>query len=90
MEMVQTKVETRSSIESSDTAERRSIKSQLSKDQNLESFCYTTQVIKAIILALILLAMFALLVTLDPDLEDERVAVVTPAVKWIIHRLTSL
>ena len=46
------------------------------------------QVIKAIILALVLLAMLALLVTMNPDLEDERAAVVTPAVKWIIHRLS--
>ena len=46
------------------------------------------QVIKAIILALILLAILALLVTVNPNLEDERAAVVTPAVKWIIRRLS--
>ena len=46
------------------------------------------QVIKAIILALILLAILALLVTMNPNLEDERAAVVTPAVKWIIRRLS--
>jgi cytochrome c556 len=46
------------------------------------------QVIKAIILALILLAILALLVTMSPNLEDERTAVVTPAVKWIIRRLS--
>lgn len=50
-------------------------------------FLAAIQVIKVIILALILLAMLALLVTMNPDLEDERAAVVTPAVKWIIHRL---
>ena len=45
------------------------------------------QVVNVIILALILLALLALLVTLNADLEDERAAVVTPAVKWIIQRL---
>jgi hypothetical protein len=47
------------------------------------------QVIKVVILALILLAMLALLIILNPDLEDERAAAVTPAIKWIIHRLSS-
>ena len=51
-------------------------------------FLAAIQVIKVIILALILLAMLALLVTMNPDLEDERAAVVTPAVKWIIRRLS--
>jgi hypothetical protein len=46
------------------------------------------QVIKVVILALTLLAMLALLVTMNPDLEDERAAIVTPAVKWIIRRLS--
>jgi len=55
--------------------------------KNIFIFLAAIQVIKVIILALILLAMLALLVTMNPDLEDERAAVVTPAVKWIIHRL---
>lgn len=46
------------------------------------------QVIQVIILGLMLLAMLALLITMNPDLEDERAAVVTPVVKWIIHRLS--
>jgi fumarate reductase subunit D len=48
------------------------------------------QTIKVVILALILLAVFALLITMNPDLEDERAAVVTPAIKWIIHRLSKV
>jgi hypothetical protein len=48
------------------------------------------QVIKVIILALVLLAMLALLINMNPDLEDERAAVVTPAVKWTIHRLSNV
>ena len=55
--------------------------------KNIFIFFAAIQVIKVIILALISLAMLALLVTMNPDLEDERAAVVTPAVKWIVHRL---
>jgi hypothetical protein len=56
--------------------------------KNIFIFLAAIQVIKVIILALILLAMLALLVTMNPDLEDERAAVVTPAVKWIIRRVS--
>jgi hypothetical protein len=56
--------------------------------KNIFILLAAVQVIKAIILALILLAILALLVTMNPDLEDERAAVVTPAVKWIICRLS--
>jgi hypothetical protein len=56
--------------------------------KNIFIFLAAIQVIKVIILALILLAMLALLVTMNPDLEDERAAVVTPAVKWSIRRLS--
>jgi hypothetical protein len=58
--------------------------------KNIFIFLAAIQVIKVIILALVLLAMLALLVTMNPDLEDERAAVVTPAVKWIIHRLSNV
>jgi hypothetical protein len=37
----------------------------------------------------ILLAMLALLITMNVHLEDERAAAMTPAIKWIIHRLSS-
>jgi hypothetical protein len=47
------------------------------------------QAIEVVTLALILLAMLALLITLNLDLEGERAAAVTPAMKWIIHRLSS-
>ena len=39
------------------------------------------QVIKVIIPALTVLAILALLITMTPDLEDERTAVVTPEIK---------
>lgn len=55
--------------------------------KNISILLAAIQVIKVVILALILLAILALLVSMSPDLEDERAAVVTPAVKWIIHRL---
>jgi heme/copper-type cytochrome/quinol oxidase subunit 2 len=56
--------------------------------KNIFIFLAAIQVIKVIILALISMAILALLVTMNPDLEDERAAVVTPAVKWIIRRLS--
>ena len=56
--------------------------------KNIFIFFAAIQVIKVIILALISLAMLALLVTMNPDLEDERAAAVTPMMKWIIHRLS--
>ena len=47
------------------------------------------RVIEIALLAFILLAMLALLITVNPNLEDERVAAVTPVMKWITHRLSS-
>jgi len=47
------------------------------------------QVFKVVLLALSPLAMLALLIASNLDLEDERAAAVTPAIKWIIHRLSS-
>jgi len=41
------------------------------------------QVLTVLLLALILVALLALLITVNPDLEHERQAVVTPAIKWI-------
>jgi hypothetical protein len=32
--------------------------------------------------------MLVLLITVNPDLEDERAAAVTPVMKWIIHRVS--
>jgi len=46
------------------------------------------QVIKVVLLALTLLAMLALLIAVTPDLEDERVATVTPVMNWIIQRVS--
>ena len=39
-------------------------------------------------MALTLPAMLALLILVNPDLEDERVAAVTPMMKWIIYRVS--
>ena len=47
------------------------------------------QSIEVGILALILRTMLALLITMTPDLKDERAAAVTPGMKWIVHRLSS-
>jgi hypothetical protein len=68
----------------------REIHGAVETTKKLFIFLAAIQVLKVIILALILLAMLALLVTMNPDLEDERGTVVTPAVKWIIHRLSNV
>ena len=57
--------------------------------KNIFILLAAVQVIKVVLLALILLAMLALLITANPDLEDERAAAVTPVMKWIINRLSS-
>lgn len=41
------------------------------------------QVLICLLLSLILLEMLGLLITLNPDLEEERQAIVTPVVKWL-------
>ena len=56
--------------------------------KNIFILLAAVQIIKVVLLALILLAMLALLITVKPDLEDERAAAVTPVMKWIIHRVS--
>lgn len=41
------------------------------------------QALTGLLLVSILLAMLALLITVNPDLESERQAIVTPAMKWL-------
>jgi hypothetical protein len=56
--------------------------------KNIFILLAAVQVIKVVLLVLILLAMRVLLITVNPDLEDERAAAVTPVMKWIIHRVS--
>ena len=56
--------------------------------KNIFILLAAVQVIKVVLPALTLLVMLALLVTVNPDLEDERAAAVTPMMKWIIHRVS--
>ena len=56
--------------------------------KNIFILLAAVQVIKVVLPALTLLVMLALLITVNPDLEDERAAAVTPMMKWIIHRLS--
>ncbi|GAB7322742.1 hypothetical protein MBLNU13_g05325t1 [Cladosporium sp. NU13] len=58
--------------------------------KNVFIFLTALVVILVVILTFLLLAVFALLVTTNPDLEHERAMTVTPAVKWAIRRLSSL
>ena len=43
------------------------------------------QVLTAIFLGLILITLLALIITVNPDLEYERQALVTPVVRWLAH-----
>ena len=54
----------------------------LQTTKNISILLAAIQVITVVILALILLAVLALLITVNPDLHAERVAIVTPVVKW--------
>jgi H+/Cl- antiporter ClcA len=54
----------------------------LQTTKNISILLAAIQVITVVILGLILLAMIALLITMNPDLDAERVAIVTPVVKW--------
>lgn len=54
----------------------------LQTTKNISLLLAAIQVLTVVLLAFIFLELFALLVTINPDLETERQAVVTPAVKW--------
>ena len=55
----------------------------LDTTKNIAVFLAYLQVLIAITLLLILLALTGLLFTLNPDLEHERKLLVTPVMKWI-------
>ncbi|KAK5048633.1 hypothetical protein LTR84_005724 [Exophiala bonariae] len=57
--------------------------------KNISLILACIQVLTVIILALILAALFGLLLTMNPDLEDEKQMLVTPALKWISGWLLS-
>lgn len=54
----------------------------LQTTKNISILLAAIQVITVIILTLILLTLLALLVSVNPDLEAERAALVTPVVRW--------
>ena len=54
----------------------------LQTTKNISILLAAIQVVTVIILAAILLTLLALLISVNPDLEAERAAIVTPVVKW--------
>jgi hypothetical protein len=54
----------------------------LQTTKNISILLAAIQVVTVLILAAILLTLIALLISVNPDLEAERVAIVTPVVKW--------
>jgi hypothetical protein len=51
--------------------------------KNIAVALFFIEIFSAVLLSLILLALIGLLYTLNPELEEERKALVTPAMKWI-------
>jgi hypothetical protein len=54
----------------------------LQTTKNISILLAAIQVVTVAILAAILLTLIALLISVNPDLEAERAAIVTPVVKW--------
>ncbi|KAM0697376.1 hypothetical protein Q7P36_002229 [Cladosporium allicinum] len=54
----------------------------LQTTKNISILLAAIQVVTVIILGAILLTLLALLISVNPDLEAERAAIVTPVVKW--------
>ena len=55
----------------------------LKTTKNIAILLAVIQVLTALLLALILIALLALTFTLNPDLEKERVELVTPFMRWL-------
>ncbi|RDW85263.1 hypothetical protein BP6252_02853 [Coleophoma cylindrospora] len=55
----------------------------LETTKNITFLLAAIQVLNSVFLGLILVALLALLVTLNPDIEYERQVLVTPVVKWL-------
>jgi hypothetical protein len=58
----------------------------LETTKNIAILLAWIQVLTVVLLALILIALLALLVTMNPDLSNERQAFVTPALKVLLHQ----
>jgi hypothetical protein len=56
----------------------------LRTSRNISILLAVIQILTVILLGLILFALFGILVTLSPELEEERKAIVSPTVKWIL------
>lgn len=55
----------------------------LQTTKNITYLLAAIQVLTAIFLGLILIALLALIITVNPELEYERQIIVTPAMRWI-------
>jgi hypothetical protein len=55
----------------------------LNTTKNIAVALFVLEIFSAILLIFILFALIGLLITMNPDLENERKVLVTPALKWI-------
>lgn len=56
----------------------------LQTTKNITFLLAAIQILTAVFLGLILIALVGLIITTSPDLEYERTVLVTPVVKWIV------
>ncbi|KAK1057138.1 hypothetical protein LTR74_014382 [Friedmanniomyces endolithicus] len=62
----------------------------LQTTKNIALLAAALQVFTGLILSLVLLVLIALLITVNPNLTEERDALVTPVVGWCAHWITSI
>jgi len=55
----------------------------LQRTKNITYLLAAIQVLTVIFLGLILITLLALIITVSPDLEDERKILVTPVIRWL-------
>jgi len=57
----------------------------LQTTKNITFLLAAIQVLTTVFLGLILITLFALIITVSPDLEDERRTLVTPVMRWLAN-----
>lgn len=62
----------------------------LQTTKNIALLTAAIQVLSVVILILILLVLIAMLITVNPDLTEERDFLVTPLVRWGAHRIMEI
>lgn len=59
----------------------------LETTKNIAVLLMYIEILTIVLLALILISLIAILITINPDLEEERKILLTPILKWITRKL---